>query len=135
MPSYGASGNPVDVTAQGSNTGPALMTVMKHLAESDELDMLVLVSSVSNEIHMSLEGDRIEAVAAKCGKPMTAWSYTIPPTFGRDKSAGCGLFLHTNQTQMSASRCASWWAPARALQRPLRGTVQTSVGLAVSRTA
>ena len=30
MPSYGASGNPVDVTAQGSNTGPAVMTAMEH---------------------------------------------------------------------------------------------------------
>ena len=37
MPSYGASGNPVDVTAQGSNTGPAMMTVMEHLADSDEI--------------------------------------------------------------------------------------------------
>ena len=32
MPSYGASGNPVDVTAQGSSTGPAMMTAMEHLA-------------------------------------------------------------------------------------------------------
>jgi hypothetical protein len=48
MPSYGAAGNPVDVTAQGSNTGPAMMTAMEHLAESDEIDMLLLVSSLAS---------------------------------------------------------------------------------------
>ena len=96
MPSYGASGNPVDVTAQGSNTGPAMMTVMEQLAESDEIDMLVLVSSLASETRVSLDAERIRAVSAKCGKPMTVWTYTIPSAFGREKSAGCGLFLHSD---------------------------------------
>src|SRR6202042_218721 len=47
MPSYGASGNPVDVPAQGSNTGPAMMTVLEHLAGSDEIDMIVLITSLA----------------------------------------------------------------------------------------
>ena len=34
MPSYGASGNPVDVTAQGSNTRPAMMTAMETRASA-----------------------------------------------------------------------------------------------------
>ena len=55
MPSYGASGNPVDVTAQGSNTGPAMMTVMEHLAQSDEIDMVVLVTSLASETRASLD--------------------------------------------------------------------------------
>jgi acetate---CoA ligase (ADP-forming) len=118
MPSYGASGNPVDVTAQGSNTGPAMMTVMEHLAESDEIDMLVLVSSLASETRVSLDPDRIKAVAAKCGKPMTVWSYTIPSAFGRDKSSGCGLFLHSDlrNVGVAMSKLAGY---AEALQRPL----------------
>ena len=57
MPSYGASGNPVDVTAQGSNTAPALMTAMETLAESDEIDMVVLITSLTSETRVSLDAE------------------------------------------------------------------------------
>jgi acetate---CoA ligase (ADP-forming) len=96
MPSYGASGNPVDVTAQGSNTGPAMMTVMEHLAGSDEIDMIVLVTSLASETRVSLDAERVRAVAESCGKPMTVWSYTLPSAFGRTSAAGCGLFVDSN---------------------------------------
>ncbi len=96
MPSYGASGNPVDVTAQGSNTGPAMMTVLEHLAGSDEIDMIVLITSLASETRASLDAARVRAAAAKCGKPMTVWSYTIPSRFGRTAVAGCGLFIDSN---------------------------------------
>ena len=96
MPSYGAAGNPVDVTAQGTNTGPAMMTAMEHLAESDEIDMLLLVSSLASTTRASLDAARIRAVAEKCGKPMTVWTYTLPSDFGRKAASGCGLFLHSD---------------------------------------
>jgi acyl-CoA synthetase (NDP forming) len=96
MPSYGASGNPVDVTAQGSNTGPAMMTVMEHLAGSDEIDMIVLVTSLASETRASLDAARVRAVAESCGKPMTVWSYTLPSGYGRASAAGCGLFVDSN---------------------------------------
>jgi acetate---CoA ligase (ADP-forming) len=96
MPSYGASGNPVDVTAQGSNTGPAMMTVMETLAQSDEIDMLVLIASLTSETRVSLDAERVRATAARCGKPMTVWTYTLPSAFGREKAAGCGLFVHSD---------------------------------------
>ena len=83
MPSYGASGNPVDVTAQGSNTGPALMTAMEILARSNEIDMMVLVTSLASQTRAPLDDARIRAVAESCGKPMTVWSYTAPSDFGR----------------------------------------------------
>ena len=96
MPSYGASGNPVDVTAQGSNTGPAMMTVMEHLVGSDEIDMVVLVASLASETRVSLDAERIKAAAASCGKPMAVWSYTLPSLFGQQAAAGCGLFVNSN---------------------------------------
>jgi acyl-CoA synthetase (NDP forming) len=118
MPSYGASGNPVDVTAQGSNTGPAMMTVMEHLAESDEIDMLVLVSSLASETRASLDAERIKATVQRCGKPMTAWTYTLPSGFGRKASAGCGLFLHSDLRAcgLAFGKLASY---AESLARPL----------------
>ena len=123
MPSYGASGNPVDVTAQGSNTGPAMMTVMEHLAHSDEIDMLVLVTSLASETRVSLDAARVRAVAESCGKPMTVWSYTLPSQFGRTSAAGCGLFVHSNLRNVGASMgklAAYAEASRRVLPEPFR---------------
>ena len=103
MPSYGASGNPVDVTAQGANTGPAMMTVMEHLARSDEIDMMVLVTSLTSETRVSLDAERVRAVAQRCGKPMTVWSYTLPSVFGRTAAAGCGLFVYSDLRNVGVS--------------------------------
>ncbi len=118
MPSYGAPGNPVDVTAQGSNTGPAMMTVMEHLAQSSEIDMLVLVTSLASETRVSLDAGRVRAVAESCGKPMTLWTYTLPSEFGRTSSAGCGLFMNSDLRNVGVSlgKLADY---AEALQRTL----------------
>ena len=118
MPSYGAPGNPVDVTAQGANTRPAAMTAMETLARSDEIDMVVLISSLTSETRVSLDSDRIRAVAETCGKPVALWSYTVPSPFGRDQAAKCGLFLHSDlrNVGVAMNRLASY---AEALQRPL----------------
>jgi acyl-CoA synthetase (NDP forming) len=118
MPSYGSPGNPVDVTAQGSNTGPALMTAMETLAQSDEIDMLVLIASLTSETRVSTEADRVRATAERCGKPMTVWTYTIPSEFGRRSAAGCGLFVHTDlrNVGVSMSRLAGY---AETVTRPL----------------
>ena len=124
MPSYGASGNPVDVTAQGSNTGPAVMTAMETLADSDEIDMLVLITSLTSETRVSLNADRVRATAARCGKPMTVWTYTLPSEFGRRTAAGCGLFTHSDlrNVGVAMSKLAGY---AEALARPLPVPPQT----------
>ncbi|HEY4043122.1 MAG TPA: acetate--CoA ligase family protein [Rhodopila sp.] len=118
MPSYGAAGNPVDVTAQGSNTGPAMMTVMEHLADSNEIDMIVLVGSLASETRASLDAERVRAVATRCGKPMMVWSYTIPSAFGRAAAAGCGLYIDSNLRNIGVamSKLAAY---AEAMQRKL----------------
>ena len=118
MPSYGASGNPVDVTAQGSSTGPAVMSAMETLAGSDEIDMVVLITSLTSETRVSLDADRVRAVAARCAKPVTVWTYTLPSAFGREKAAGCGLFVHSDLRNVGAAmgKLAGF---AEALERPL----------------
>ncbi|HME27342.1 MAG TPA: acetate--CoA ligase family protein [Acetobacteraceae bacterium] len=118
MPSYGASGNPVDVTAQGSATGAALMTAMETLARSDEIDMLVLITSLTSETRVSLDADRVRATAALCGKPMTVWTYTLPSEFGRRTAARCGLFTHSDlrNVGVAMSKLAGY---AEAQTRPL----------------
>jgi acetate---CoA ligase (ADP-forming) len=104
--------------AQGSNTGPAMMTVMEQLADTDELDMLVLITSLTSETRVSLDAERVRAVAARCGKPMTVWTYTLPSAFGRETAAGCGLFVHSDlrNVGVAMSRLAMY---AEAMARPL----------------
>ena len=123
MPSYGAPGNPVDVTAQGSNTGPALMTAMETLAGSDEIDMLVLITSLTSETRVSLDAERVRATAARCGKPMTVWTYTLPSEFGRRNAAGCGLFVHSDlrNVGVAMARLADY---AEAQARPLPSSME-----------
>ena len=119
MPSYGASSNPVDVTAQGSATGPAVMAAMEKLAESDELDMLVLITSLTSTTRVSLDAERVRAVAARCGKPMTVWTYTLPSEFGRAQAAGCGLFVHSDLRNVGvAMGKLAWYAETGAQRLP-----------------
>lgn len=118
MPSYGAPGNPVDVTAQGANTGPALMTAMETLAQSDEIDMLVLIASLTSETRVSLDAERVRATAERCGKPMTVWTYTLPSEFGRRSAAGCGLFVHSDLRNVGTAM-AKLGQYAEAQARPL----------------
>jgi acetyltransferase len=121
MPSYGAPGNPVDVTAQGSNTAPAVMTAMETLAQSDEIDMLVLITSLTSETRVSLDAERVRATSARCGKPMTVWTYTLPSEFGRRVAAACGLFTHSDLRNVGVglSKLADYAeAQARTLPAP-----------------
>ncbi|MGA9016497.1 MAG: acetate--CoA ligase family protein [Acetobacteraceae bacterium] len=130
MPSYGASGNPVDVTAQGSATGAAVMTAMETLAGSDEIDMLVLITSLTSETRVSLDADRVRATAARCGKPMTVWTYTLPSEFGRRSAAGCGLFVHSDlrNVGVAMSKLAGY-ADALARPRPVSAEGVTAASL------
>ena len=90
MPSYGASGNPVDVTAQGSNTGPAMMTVMEHLAGSDEIDMIVLITSLASET------PSVVRCRARAGSG------------GEVRQADDGLELHDTLEIRANRRCGLW---------------------------
>src|SRR3954462_4920941 len=61
MPSYGAAGNPIDVTAQGVSSG-GLQKTIDLLAASDEVDAIVLVLSLSSETRMPFKRDELKPV-------------------------------------------------------------------------
>ena len=96
IPSYASPQNPVDVTAQGSNTGPVAMRALEMLDASDEVDSIVLVSSLASETRVMVDPARARPLIDAARKPVTIWSYTIPSDFGRRQSAESGLFLHTD---------------------------------------
>jgi acetyltransferase len=76
---------------------------MEQLADSDELDMLVIVSSMASSTRATLDSVRVKATAERAGKPMTVWTYTLPSEFGRASAAGCGLFVHASLRNVGVS--------------------------------
>ena len=96
------------------------MTAMETLAGSDEIDMLVLITSLTSETRVSLDAERVRATAARCGKPMTVWTYTLPSEFGRRTAAGCGLFVHSDLRNVGiAMGKLAEFAEVQALQLPV----------------
>ena len=80
--------------------------------------MVVLITSLASVTRISLDGPRVRATAARCGKPMTVWTYTLPSEFGRAGAAGCGLFVHSDlrNVGVAMSKLAGY---AEALARPI----------------
>src|SRR3954470_3015761 len=82
MPSYGAAGNPIDVTAQGVSSG-GLQKTIDLLAASDEVDAILVVLSLSSETRMWLKGAELKPVISAQHKPIVFYSYTLPSMFAR----------------------------------------------------
>src|SRR3954447_4152225 len=82
MPSYGAAGNPIDVTAQGAGSG-GLQKSIDLLDVSDEVDAILGVLSLSSEVRMPFKQAELEPVIAAQSKPLVFYSYTLPSAFAR----------------------------------------------------
>lgn len=93
IPSYGATRNPVDVTGQATRTG-APLKVIEMLSAGDEVDIVVMASTMSNETRPPVDPDGLRAVVAQQRKPVAFYTYTYPSTFGLRAlaSAGCAPF-------------------------------------------
>lgn len=97
MPSYGSPSNPVDVTAASSFDGGLDKTVAA-LAQSDEIDVIVMVLSLASEDRVSFEADALRAVVAKATKPILCYTYTRPSALACATAASAGLVLNLHLT-------------------------------------
>ena len=102
MPSYGAAANPVDVTAQAVHSG-GLQKAIALLNESDEIDSILIVLSLSNETRVPLKPDELQPVVAAQRKPILLWSYTLPSQFARVEFAKSGVVVLSNLTQLATA--------------------------------
>ncbi len=85
MPSYGAAGNPIDVTAQGVSSG-GLQKTIDLLAVSDEVDAILVVLSLSSEVRMWFKEAELKPVISAQNKPIVFYSYTLPSAFARART-------------------------------------------------
>jgi acetate---CoA ligase (ADP-forming) len=102
LPSYGAARNPIDVTAQGVNSG-GLQRSIELLDDSDEVDALLVVLSLSSETRMPFKEEELKPVIAAQRKPVVFYSYTLPSDFARRELAKSGVVVLSGLTHVGVA--------------------------------
>jgi acetyltransferase len=97
LPSYGAAGNPIDVTAQGVHSG-GLQKSIDLLSVSDEVDAILVVLSLSSETRMPFKQAELKPVLSAQHKPIVFYSYTLPSQFARAELAASGAAVLSGLT-------------------------------------
>ena len=97
LPSYGAAGNPIDVTAQGVSSG-GLQKSIDLLDVSDEVDAILVVLSLSSEVRMPFKQAELKPVIDAQNKPIVFYSYTLPSVFARAELAKSGVVVLSGLT-------------------------------------
>src|ERR1700712_228439 len=102
LPSYGAAGNPIDVTAQGVHSG-GLQNSIDLLDASDEVDAIPVVLSLSSETRMPFKEAELKPVISAQNKPIVFYSYTLPSAFARGELAKSGVVVLSGLTHVGVA--------------------------------
>jgi acetyltransferase len=102
LPSYGAARNPIDVTAQGVNSG-GLQKSIELLGACDEIDAILVVLSLSSETRMPFKRDQLKPVIDAQHKPIVFYSYTLPSNFARTELAASGAIVLSGLTHVGVA--------------------------------
>jgi acetate---CoA ligase (ADP-forming) len=97
LPSYGATRNPIDVTAQGVHSG-GLQRSIDLLDVSDEVDAILVVLSLSSDTRMPFKQAELKPVIDAQNKPIVFYSYTLPSQFARTELAASGAVVLSGLT-------------------------------------
>jgi acyl-CoA synthetase (NDP forming) len=93
IPSYGATRNPVDLTAGGAQGGGMLRTITL-LSEDDAVDQIVVVTSLANEVRVAFDQAELAALLAARRKPVLFYSYTLPSALAHRSLAAAGAMIY-----------------------------------------
>ena len=93
IPSYGSARNPVDITAQAVHTG-GLQRTIELLNESDEVDLVLVVTSMASDRRVALNPQALKPVIDSGKKPVLFYTYTLPSQLGRSTLAAAGVVVH-----------------------------------------
>jgi acyl-CoA synthetase (NDP forming) len=105
IPPYGSPANPVDVTAQILETAGGVAAVLELLLASPQLDMVVLVTSLSAPTRLEHEADEFTRLVREFGKPLVVYTYTRP---------------HARSLELLAEIGVAWYPGIRRTARGLR---------------
>ncbi len=112
IPSYGATRNPVDVTAQAVHNG-ALARVIERLGQSDEIDLIAVVLSLSNPTRLALGTEALIALRQASAKPLLFYSYTMPSELAKRAMAAAGVIVLPGLYELGRAARALALPPAR----------------------
>jgi acyl-CoA synthetase (NDP forming) len=102
LPSYGATRNPIDVTAQGVHSG-GLQKSIDLLDVSDEVDAILVVLSLSSDTRMPFKQAELKPVLDAQNKPVVFYSYTLPSQFARNELAASGAVVLSGLTHVGVA--------------------------------
>jgi acetate---CoA ligase (ADP-forming) len=102
LPSYGATRNPIDVTAQGVHSG-GLQKSIDLLDVSDEVDAMLVVLSLSSDTRMPFKQAELKPVLDAQNKPVVFYSYTLPSDFARKELAASGAVVLSGLTHVAVA--------------------------------
>jgi acetyltransferase len=102
LPSYGATRNPIDVTAQGVHSG-GLQKSIDMLDVSDEVDAILVVLSLSSDTRMPFKQAELKPVLDAQNKPVVFYSYTLPSDFARRELATSGAIALSGLTHVGVA--------------------------------
>src|SRR5258705_3646724 len=102
LPSYGATRNPIDVTAQGVHSG-GLQKSIDLLDVSDEVDAIMVVLSLSSDTRMPFKQAELKPVLDAQNKPVVFYSYTLPSRFARTELAASGAVVLSGLTHVGVA--------------------------------
>ncbi len=102
LPSYGATRNPIDVTAQGVHSG-GLQKGIDLLDVSDEVDAMLVVLSLSSDTRMPFKQAELKPVLDAQNKPVVFYSYTLPSDFARKELAASGAIVLSGLTHVGVA--------------------------------
>ncbi len=102
LPSYGATRNPIDVTAQGVHSG-GLQKSIDLLDVSDEVDAILVVLSLSSDTRMPFKRAELKPVIDAQNKPIVFYSYTLPSDFARNELAASGAVVLSGLTHVGVA--------------------------------
>ena len=97
LPSYGSTRNPIDVTAQGVNSG-SLQKSIDLLSTSSEVDAILVLLSLSSDVRMPFKEAQLKPVLDAQHKPVVFYSYTLPSDFARRELAKSGVVVLSGLT-------------------------------------
>jgi len=91
IPSHGSTVNPIDLTL---NSVDLVMPTLELLEQSDEVDLIALVTQLASGEILPIDPVRMRAIMDRQTKPVVTWTYTLPSPAGHQVASEGGLFLH-----------------------------------------
>ena len=110
MPPFGSPVNPVDLTAQ-LTAGGTVVPALRVLAESGEVDAIVLVTSLSSAGRLERDREALAELIRSCALPLFVFSYTKPAPSCVQILQDLGVPWYTSATRAARGLAALSGAP------------------------